>query len=324
MRRFWKGEGSGVAEFAMRLTGSSDLYGDDGRKPYNSVNFITCHDGFTLQDLVSYNEKHNQANGEENRDGANDNNSWNCGVEGDTDDPSIVELREKQKRNLIATLMLSQGVPMILGGDEISHSQKGNNNTYCQDNELTWLNWELDERRERFLAFVKKVIRIWRTQPVFQRRKFFKGRALRGSDIKDISFFTPSGQEMSDADWDAGFARSMGVRLAGDLIDDQDERGEPIVGETLITLFNAHWEPIEFMLPTTREGQLWERLLDTANDEGESLTLQGGESYPLKDRSLAILRTRPVHVAPSELSGLPAETLLRETQPPGPGRPPLD
>ena len=194
VRRFWKGDGGTTSELATRLAGSSDLYQDDGRKPYASINFITCHDGFTLDDLVSYNEKHNDANGEENRDGANDNNSWNCGAEGPTDDPKIIELRERQKRNLMASLMLSVGVPMMLGGDELGHGQKGNNNTYCQDNELTWLDWDLDERKQQFLEFTKKLLFIRMTQPVFQRRKFFIGRAIRGSDVKDISFFSPVGR----------------------------------------------------------------------------------------------------------------------------------
>jgi glycogen operon protein len=324
MRRFWKGDGGLVSEFATRLAGSSDLYQDDGRKPYNSVNFITCHDGFTLQDLVSYNQKHNEANGEDNRDGANDNNSWNCGAEGPTDEPPVLALREKQKRNLVATLLLSQGVPMLLGGDELSHTQRGNNNTYCQDNKLTWLHWDLDERRQRFLGFVKKVVRVWMMQPVFQRRKFFKGRALRGSDITDISFFNPSGQEMSDADWNAGYVKCMGVRLAGDLIDDEDERGEPIVGETLLVLYNAHHEPLPFTLPETKPEHHWERLIDTADDDGETLALTGGEPYPLQDRSLAVLRTRLPGQTGQEMSGAQAEALFKGARGPGPGRPPLD
>ncbi len=191
VRKFWKGDGGQVSEFATRLTGSSDLYQDDGRKPYNSINFITCHDGFSLQDLVSYNGKHNEANGENNRDGTDDNASWNCGVEGPSTDPAIVALREKQKRNFIATLVLSQGVPMILGGDELSHTQQGNNNTYCLDSELTWLKWDLDTRQKSFLAFVKKIVRIWWTQPVFQRRKFFKGRACAARTSRTSPFLGP-------------------------------------------------------------------------------------------------------------------------------------
>ena len=204
VRRFWKGDGGLLPEFATRLSGSSDLYDDDGRKPYASINFITCHDGFTLQDLVSYNEKHNDANGESNQDGANDNNSWNCGAEGPTDDAAINALRAQQKRNLMATLLLSAGVPMILAGDEIGHTQQGNNNTYCQDNDITWLNWQLTDEQQQFLDFVRTVIEIRHTHPVFQRRKFFQGRQVDGNDVSDISWFQPSGEEMSDEAWKAG------------------------------------------------------------------------------------------------------------------------
>ncbi|WP_165228890.1 glycogen debranching protein GlgX [Aquisphaera insulae] len=292
VRRFWKGDGGTVSEFATRLSGSSDLYLHNGRAPYASINFITCHDGFTLEDLVSYNEKHNEANGEENRDGASNNDSWNCGVEGPTDDPAILDLRERQKRNMMATLLLSQGVPMILAGDEIGHTQKGNNNTYCQDNELTWLNWELTERQEKFLDFTSRVCQIFREHPVFQRRHFFQGRSLRGDEIKDISFLEPSGEEMSDDSWNAGYVKSMGVRLAGDLIHDIDERGEPIVDDTALILLNAHHEPMTFKLPETREGQVWEMVLDTATADRTSRVLNAGEEVELKDRTLAVFFTR--------------------------------
>jgi glycogen operon protein len=322
VRRFWKGDGGTASELATRLAGSSDLYQDDGRKPYASINFITCHDGFTLQDLVSYNQKHNEANGEENRDGANDNNSWNCGEEGPTDDPDIIELRDRQKRNLMATLMLSVGVPMILGGDELSHSQQGNNNTYCQHNELTWLNWELDERQKEFLAFARRVVFLWRTQPVFQRRKFFLGRAIRGSEVKDISFFSPSGQEMSDDDWNAGFVKCLGVRLAGDLINDENERGEPIVGDTLLLLLNAHWEPIPFTLPQTREGHIWDPILDSADLSEDVRLWEGGDQYPLRDRSLAVLVARTSKDKGQTLTPSQVQAVLEETRssttPPGP------
>ncbi len=293
VRRFWKGDGSTASELATRLAGSSDLYQDDGRKPYASINFITCHDGFTLNDLVSYSEKHNEANGENNNDGANDNNSWNCGAEGATDDPAIVELRERQRRNLMATLMLSVGVPMMLGGDELGHSQDGNNNAYCQDNELTWIDWDLDESQQQFLEFVRKLIFIRRSQPVLHRRKFFLGRAIRGSTIKDISFLNPSGQEMSDEDWNAGFVKCLGVRLAGDLVNDENERGEPIVGETLMFLLNGHWEPIPFTLPPIREpGHVWDRIFDTADTRDEPMEFDGAGEYPLQDRSFVLLAAR--------------------------------
>src|SRR5262249_55509403 len=291
-RKFWKGDGGTVSEFATRLSGSSDLYGRTGRLPYASINFITCHDGFTLHDLVSYNDKHNEANGEENRGGHNDNNSWNCGPEGPTDDGGIKALRERQKRNFIATLMLSQGVPMIRGGDELSQTKKGNNNTYCQDNEATWLDWDLDESKQGFLAFVRKVTALWQTQPVFQRRKFFLGRGIRGSDIKDISWFGPSGAEMSDADWAAGSVRCLGVRLAGALIGDRDDHGAPIVGDTLLLLLSAQAEEAAFALPATRPEHVWERILDTADDTADAVLLDGGARYTLVGRSLVVLRAR--------------------------------
>jgi len=291
VRRFWKGDGGATSEFSTRLAGSSDLYAWSGRLPYASINFVTCHDGFSLRDLVSYGEKHNSANGEDNKDGANDNNSWNCGAEGPVDDPEINALRDRQQRNLLATLFLSQGVPMLCSGDELSHSQNGNNNTYCQDNELTWLNWELDSKQKEFLEFVRLAAQIWREQPVFQRRRFFQGRRIRGSDIKDISWFTPSGQEMSDSDWDAGFAKCLGVRLAGDLIGDVDERGEPIRGETLMVLLNAHHEALPFMLPTTKPEHHWECLIETYNPARQVPPLGSGEKFELKARSLAVFRT---------------------------------
>ncbi len=293
VRKFWKGEGGLVSEFATRLSGSSDLYQHDGRKPYASINFITCHDGFTLQDLVSYNEKHNEANGEGNRDGANENDSWNCGAEGPTDDANIIALRERQKRNMMATLLFSEGVPMLCGGDELSHAQRGNNNVYCQDNELTWLNWEFDERRKKFLDFSRRCTQIWHEQPVLQRRKFFLGRAIRGSNIKDISWFGPDGNEMSDKDWDADFVRSLGVRFAGDIINEVDERGEQIVGDTLLVILNAHWEEIRFTLPQTKEEHVWETMIDTNDPDAPLRVLRGGEAYPLIGRSLALLRGPP-------------------------------
>jgi glycogen operon protein len=298
VRRFWKGDGGAASEFATRLSGSSDLYAWGGRKPYASINFVTCHDGFTLHDLVSYNGKHNEANGENNRDGTDSNDSWNCGAEGPTDDPAIRALRERQKRNLLATLMLSQGVPMLLAGDELGHTQNGNNNTYCQDNELTWLNWELGDEQKLLLEFVRKLTRIFQEQPVLHRRKFFQGRAIRGSDIKDISWFEPSGQEMSDEAWNAGFVKCLGVRLAGNLIGDLNERGEPTVGDTLLVLLNAHHEPLPFRLPMPVGAVEWERLFDTAEPEAEGVRREGGAEYPLQGRSLALFRQVDVVEAP--------------------------
>jgi isoamylase len=292
VRRFWKGDGGLLSEFATRLSGSSDLYQGDGRKPYASINFITCHDGFTLYDLVSYNEKHNEANGENNQDGADDNNSWNCGAEGPTDDPAIQALRWQQMRNFMTTLLLSEGVPMLLVGDELCHSQQGNNNAYCQDNEITWINWELTEEQQAWHDFVRSLTQLRRTQPVFQRRKFFQGRAIHGEGIQDISWFEPSGQEMTEEAWNTEYARCLGVRLAGDLIGEVDERGEDIVGDTILLLLNAHHEAIPFTLPTTREGELWERLLDTADPQGMPLTCAGGQQYQLQGRAMAVLRIK--------------------------------
>ncbi len=290
VRRFWKGDGGTASEFATRLCGSSDLYEHSGRRPYASINFVTCHDGFTLRDLVSYNHKHNEANGEDNRDGADDNQSWNCGHEGPTDDPEIRALRARQQRNFLATLTLSQGVPMLLAGDEIGHTQQGNNNTYCQDNELSWLNWDLDDYRRSLLEFVKRLTALHRTQAVLQRRTFFQGRTIRGSEVKDVAWFDPSGQEMSDDAWNAGFVRCLGVRWAGDAIDEVDEQGERIVGETLLILFNAHHETIPFTLPAHREDQRWQTVVDTTDPHAEPHAFEGGQPYELHPRSLAVLR----------------------------------
>ena len=291
IRRFWKGDGGLVSELATRLSGSSDLYQGDGRRPYASINFITCHDGFCLTDLVSYDQKHNEANGENNNDGANDNQSWNCGVEGPTDDPEILETRERQKRNLLTTLLLSEGVAMLFGGDELSHTKGGNNNTYCQDNELTWLNWHLDERKQKFLTFVQRVTRVWREQPVLQRKNFFQGRLLRGQEVKDITFFDLSGNEMNDQQWGEPNARSIGIRLAGDEIGDTDERGEPVRGDTLLLLFSSHWEQLPFKLPTAREEHVWETLIDTARPDEGCTMYEPGAEFPLFGRSVAVLRT---------------------------------
>jgi glycogen operon protein len=317
VRKFWKGEGGTAGELATRLAGSSDLYEDDGRKPYASINFITAHDGFTLQDLVSYDHKHNEANGEENRDGADDNESWNCGAEGPTDDPGILALRERQKRNFIATLFFSEGVPMLFAGDELSHTKNGNNNTYCHDNELTWLNWELegDPQKKSFLEFVKKCAAIWRQQPVLQRRKFFLGRPIRGGDIKDISFFEPGGYEMSDEHWNTGFVKCLGVRLAGDVIADVNERGETIVGDTLLLLINAHWEEIPFTLPATKVEHVWETMIDTRDDYLPLRICRGGEKYPLYGRSLALLRTNTPQATGMSVTPVQADQIKRDAKP---------
>ncbi len=290
VRRFWKGDGGAAAEFAYRLCGSSDLYEQSGRRPYASVNFVTCHDGFALNDLVSYNDKHNEANGEDNRDGSNDNLSWNCGAEGPTEDPAIGKLRERQKRNFLATLVLSQGVPMLLAGDELGHTQQGNNNGYCQDSEISWINWEQTPERRQLHDFVRQLIRLRRDQAVLRRRRFFQGRKIRGADIKDVTWVDPSEKEMTDQGWNAGFVRCLGVLWAGDVIDDVDETGQRIEGDTLLILLNAHHEPIPFQIPTHDHGARWELILDTTLVSTEGRTFAAEEKYNLRERSLAVLR----------------------------------
>jgi glycogen operon protein len=291
VRRFWRGDGGAVAEFATRLTGSSDLYEESGRRPHASVNFVTSHDGFTMLDLVSYDQKHNEANGENNQDGDNHNLSWNCGVEGPTDDPGIHALRGRQMRNFMATLLLSQGVPMVRAGDELLHTQHGNNNAYCQDNETSWLHWNLDDAQQDCNDFVREAIRVWHEQPVLHRRKFLQGRNIRGSDVKDIAWLEPSGREMDDAAWDARFVRSLGVRLSGSAMDEVDERGNAIHGDTLLFLLNAHDETIRFTLPEAPPNDVWIRAYDTAQPDLESQeAFMAGTEYPLQGRSLCVLR----------------------------------
>jgi isoamylase len=292
VRRFWKGDAGQVGGLGFRLTGSSDLYGHNGRQPYASINFITAHDGFTLHDLVSYNEKHNQANGEDNRDGHNENLSWNCGAEGDTDRPEILALRERQKRNFLATLFLSQGVPMLLAGDEFGRSQLGNNNAYCQDNEISWLDWKLDRPRRALLEFARFLIRFRDQHPVLRRRHFFQGRRIRGSEVKDLAWFRPDGKEMSDEDWNNSEARCFGLRLAGDAIEELDDRGNRFVDDTLLILLNAHHEAVVFTLPAHRRKVRWEVVFNTYEPgvQRRKRLMRGGEVYELKDRSLAVLR----------------------------------
>ncbi len=293
VRSFWKGDGGQVGNLAYRLTGSSDLYERGGRRPYASINFITAHDGFTLRDLVSYNEKHNEANGEENRDGTNDNRSWNCGAEGPTDDPAILALRVRQQRNFLSTLILSQGVPMLQAGDEIGRTQDGNNNAYCQDNEISWLDWNLDRPQRELLEFTRFVIQLFHHHPVLRRRKFFQGRRIRGSEVKDLAWFRPDGKEMTDEDWNNPQARCLGIRLAGDAIDEVDARGNRIIDDTLLILLNANYEPIPFILPAHRSKVRWELVLDTREPTGipkqRPKLMRGGTPYDLEARSLALL-----------------------------------
>ena len=290
VRRFWRGDGAGVSELATRLSGSSDLYEQSGRRPYASINFVTAHDGFTLADLVSYSQKHNEANGENNKDGENHNLSWNCGVEGPTNDRRILELRERQRRNVLMTLMLSVGVPMISGGDELGRTQLGNNNAYCQDNEISWTSWENTPERRDFLDFTRRVIRVWKEHPVLRRRKFFQGRRIRGADVLDIAWLDPSGREMTDATWSSPDVRCLGVRLNGDAIYEVDERGEGIVGDTLLLMLNAADQPTAFTLPATAPEERWESLLDTADPWAPPRRLRAGGRYELLPRSMAVLK----------------------------------
>ncbi|HXX74510.1 MAG TPA: glycogen debranching protein GlgX [Nitrospiraceae bacterium] len=295
IRRYWKGDGGQVAELANRLSGSSDLYETSGRRPYASVNFVTAHDGFTLEDLVSYNQKHNEANGEQNRDGTDDNLSWNCGAEGPINNPRLVELRERQKRNMLVTLLLSQGIPMICGGDEIGRTQRGNNNGYCQDNDISWFDWKLSKTQQALFDFTKSLIALRQRHPVFRRRRFFQGRRIRGAEVKDISWFRPDGKEMTDDDWAQGYIRCLGIRLAGDAIQETDPKGQPIVDETFLVLLNAHYEPLPFTLPAHKRGLRWQPILDTAASrdrlKGVKI-LKAGEGYDLEARSIAVLLLR--------------------------------
>ncbi|HEV2761985.1 MAG TPA: glycogen debranching protein GlgX, partial [Pyrinomonadaceae bacterium] len=290
-RRFWRGDRGQINSLAFRLTGSSDLYERNGKRPHASINFVTAHDGFTLADLVSYNKKHNEANGEENRDGEEHNLSWNCGVEGPTDDPAVRALRARQQRNFLATLLLSQGVPMLQAGDEIGRTQRGNNNAYCQDNEISWLDWNLDEPRRNLLDFTRFLIQLFHRHPVLRRRKFFQGRPVRGSEVEDVTWFRPDGGEMSEADWHDPDRRSIAVRLAGDAIDETDERGRRITDDTLLLLLNARHEPMTFILPTHTGDVRWQLTLDTRAPNGRranSPRVRGGGKYRLVARSVAL------------------------------------
>jgi len=294
VRSYWKGDGGLIGELAYRITGSSDLYARSGRRPYASINFVTAHDGFTLQDLVSYNQKHNEANGEDNRDGTDNNRSWNCGMEGPTDDPIVNALRAQQKRNFLATLFLSQGVPMMLGGDEIGHTQSGNNNAYCQDNEISWINWELSSADREWLDFTRRLIALRKNHPVFRRRNFFQGRSIRGAGIKDILWLSPDGREMTDEEWKQDYARSLGVFLAGQGLEEQDERGQPLLDDNFLLLMNAHHEQISFFLPAPPSGASWIPLVDTScqTKATPGAFYEVHTSYPLRARSLALLTAR--------------------------------
>jgi glycogen operon protein len=291
VRDFWRGE-AGLADFASRFTGSSDLYERDGRRPFSSINFVTAHDGFTLADLVSYDEKHNEANLEENRDGTDDNRSWNSGAEGPTDDPEVLALRELRQRNFIATLFLSLGVPMLLGGDELGRSQGGNNNAYCQDNEISWFDWSLDERQERLLAFTRRVIALRHAHPVFRRDEFLAGQETMGSGLPDVWWFRPDGRRMTRRNWQDGDARALGVFLNGREIGRQTPEGERVSDDSFLLLLNAHHEPVAFTLPPRRFGARWAVELATAQPErrDEGPTAAARDEVGVEARSLILLR----------------------------------
>jgi glycogen operon protein len=288
MRGWWKGDAGVVGDVANRLAGSQDLYGWSGKGPHASINFITAHDGFTLHDLVSYNDKHNEANGEDNRDGNSNNLSWNCGAEGPTDDPQIDALRERQKRNFLATLLLSQGVPMLLAGDERGHTQKGNNNVYCQDNALGWLDWTPRPEADSLRDFVARLIRVRRQHPSFRRRSFFRGQPAGDGATKDVVWLRPDGQEMTPPDWDGEHVRCLGMLFSGTGITDVGPRGEPQRDDDFLLLLNAYHDPVPFKMPT-RPGDRWTRVVDTARESALSLLL-AETTYPLQGRSLALLR----------------------------------
>ena len=297
VRDFWRGEAATLGEFAYRLTGSADLYEHTARRPVASVNFVTAHDGFTLRDLVSYNEKHNEANGEDNNDGESDNKSWNCGAEGPTDDPEINALRGRQQRNFLTTTLLSQGVPMISHGDELGRTQGGNNNGYCQDNEITWIDWAHADTA--LLEFTRTVSALRAAHPVFRRRRFFDGLPVRRRGVEgmpDISWFQPDGSEMSDEDWDSGFGKSVAVYLNGQGIPGLDARGHRVTDDSFVLCFNAHHEPIEFTLPPEEFGPAWTPVIDTAagaDDGGEASPVRAGATVRVGSRGIVVLQAAP-------------------------------
>ncbi|MGH3387530.1 MAG: glycogen debranching protein GlgX [Actinomadura sp.] len=294
VRDFWRGQYATLPEFASRLTGSSDLYAHSSRRPVASINFVTCHDGFTLTDLVSYDVKHNEANGEGNRDGTSDNRSWNCGAEGGTDDPAVLALRAKQQRNFLATLFLSQGVPMLSHGDELGRTQHGNNNAYCQDNELSWVNWDAPDQTG--LEFVRALSRLRRDHPVFRRRRFFQGTQPEHDGLRDIAWLTPAGRHMTDDDWQTGYAKSLGVFLNGDAITEPDPRGQRVRDDSFLLLINAHSEDIRFTMPGPEFGEHWEFALDTADPWSEPpgrTPVKARDQVEVAGRSLVVLRRLP-------------------------------
>ena len=293
VRKFWRGDESQVKELAYRLSGSSDLYKDNGKLPSASINFVTCHDGFTLHDLVSYNEKHNKDNNEDNNDGENHNISWNTGAEGQTNDEKILRLREQRKRSFLATLMFSQGVPMLSHGDEYGRTQNGNNNAYCQDNEITWFNWNWDKRQKALFDFTRKVIEIRKSQPVTHKRRYFKGREIFGKDVRDIRWLSTDGNDMTESELNTNFIRCLGMLLNGELMTETDETGEVIKDDILLLIVNSYWEPISFTLPHLDVTNEWEVLIDTSKTEQPAEGNDILDVYEIKGRSLVLLKNIP-------------------------------
>jgi glycogen operon protein len=293
VRNFWRGEKSTLAEFAYRFTGSSDLYQDNGRLPSASINFITAHDGFTLNDLVSYNHKHNDANGEDNNDGETFNHSWNCGIEGETDDAEVLALRNQQRRNFLVTLLLAQGVPMITSGDEIGRTQKGNNNAFCQDNEISWFDWSLRKKNAELFQFVTDLIDFRHRHPVFRRRKWFQGQDIHGSGVSDIGWFNPDGFETAESQWSFGFAKAIALFLNGQEIPLQGKQGQRIIDSSFLFFFNAHYEAIEFMIPGKFSGEEWITVIDTTKPHllKSGNRYQGNVPVQVEARSLLVLQT---------------------------------
>jgi len=291
MRDYWRGAGSMLSEFALRFTGSPDLYKEDYRKPTASINFITAHDGFTLHDLVSYNEKHNDENGENNQDGESHNRSWNCGAEGITGDETIVALRQKQKRNFLTTLFLSQGVPMLVAGDELGRTQQGNNNAYCQDNEISWINWQNADRN--MLHFTQKLTHFQNAHPVFCRRRWFKGRPIQGSGVEDIAWFLPNGSSMTEENWREDFAKTLGVFLNGKALKAEGPRGEHLIDNSFYIVFNAYDNELPYVLPSEEFGTAWTKVIDTHEgfiDEEGNQNFLPGEIITVPGRSVIVLK----------------------------------
>ncbi|PKW05835.1 glycogen operon protein [Streptomyces sp. 1222.5] len=300
VRDFWRAEPGSLGEFASRLTGSSDIYQHSRRRPRASVNFVTAHDGFTLRDLVSYNDKHNEDNGEDNRDGESHNRSWNCGAEGDTGDPAVLELRARQQRNLLATLLLSQGIPMLCHGDELGRTQRGNNNAYCQDNEISWVDWELTAEQSALVEFTRHLIGLRAAHPVLRRRRFFRGETATNAEqpLPDLMWLRPDAREMTDRDWQRGDAHSVGVFLNGDAIAERDPYGRRMTDDSFLLLVNGYWEPVDFRLPDGSFGERWTTLIDTADPDGvpDERERKAATKLPVESRSL-ILLSRPSRAA---------------------------